>query len=519
MFFDPTFPAEMFNLINELDSNKGCGPDHMSVDTVKKNIHNLSYILTEIFNRVISSGVYPESLKIAKVIPVYKGGDKMDIGNYRPISMLSVFDKLLEKVLNRRINDFLIKHNFFNRYQYGFRSGIGTEIALIETVDMIHEALNDSQYMGALFLDLKKAFDCIDHNILLEKLYRYGFRGTAHELLKSYLLNRYQYVSINGKSSELNPVFTGVPQGSVLGPTLFLIFINDIFNLNLNGTIRLFADDTSLFYRKKDLNGMQQIMQTDLVKLNEYFTCNMLFLNFSKTKFMIFQSARKNLGSVDINIIVMNRAIEQVNNYKYLGVILDSKATWENHIDHICKKIAPLVGYMRKLSYFIPTQVLRKIYSAYIHSRLAYAISVYGQSAKSRLIKVQTQQNKALKAVFRLPYLFSTRELYTNVAIGILPVLALNNLAIVTYVYKIISSPGNLFNSEFYSACHNYQTRYSHYLSKSIVRNEFGRKRVTYIGPLFYNKLPDSVKSSQNLLKFKMGVKDHYHSNISHYIL
>ena len=365
MFLFPTSTSEIFNLINDLECSKGSGADNISAELLKRNIHIFKYLLSEIFNQVISSGIYPDCLKLAKVVPVFKGGDKLDINNYRPISVLSVFDKVLEKVLNNRINNFLISHNFFYRFQYGFRSGVGTEIALIETIDMINQTFNESSYMGALFLDLRKAFDCIDHEILLGKLFQYGFRGPSFDLLKSYLTNRVQYVTIDGKSSNIQRITTGVPQGSVLGPTLFLIFINDIHKLNLNGRIRLFADDTTLFYNTSNIDDIPSMVQSDLTILQEYFNSNMLSINLSKTKFMIFKSAQKSVN-VDINISICNVKIEIVESYKYLGIILDSNLTWQHHIDYIRKKVAPLVGFLRKLAYYVPSAILRNIYFAFI---------------------------------------------------------------------------------------------------------------------------------------------------------
>jgi hypothetical protein len=277
IFIKPTSSVEIFNLIVDLESKKGGGPYLLDSCVLKLHINIFSEILSTIFNKVFETGIYPNCLKLSKVIPVFKSGDKTKLTNYRPISTLSVIDKLLEKLLVLRVNSFLDTHNLLYNFQYGFRKYSGTDVALVETADMINGSIDDGLYVCALFLDLRKAFDTVDHGLLLDKLNYYGFRGKSHDIVKSYLSNRKQFVSVNGATSMCSLVKCGVPQGSVLGPMLFLLFINDMGNLPLKGKLRLFADDSALFYEVRDpLDGLQ-FMSHDLDILLDFFNENVLW--------------------------------------------------------------------------------------------------------------------------------------------------------------------------------------------------------------------------------------------------
>ena len=199
--------------------------------------------LSFIFNFCIENGIFPESLKISKVIPIYKSGAKSEVNNYCPISLLPVLSKVFEKVLHKRITTFVKKHSVLSSTQYGFRANYSPEHAVLDVVSTCYNNISNKQYNGLIMLNLKKAFDSVTHTILLRKLDHYGIRGSAHKLLSSYLCNRQQYVNINNVNSDTQSINYGVLQGSILGPLLFLLYINDLEN-SVNNTPRLFADDT-----------------------------------------------------------------------------------------------------------------------------------------------------------------------------------------------------------------------------------------------------------------------------------
>ena len=357
----PISVTETYNIINSFDNNKGGGYDNIPNNVIKYNIEFFSHLLTDLFNVVFETGIYPDCLKIAKVSPIFKSGDCKVVSNYRPISVLSVFDKILEKLIANRITEYLNAFNFFYCHQYGFRQGSGTDNALIEITDLIYRAFDNQEYICGLFLDLHKAFDCIDHRLLLNKLYCYGFRGLAYNLLMSYLQNRKQFVALNGVISSTLTVNCGVPQGSVLGPILFLIFINDISYLPLAGQIRMFADDTALFYNSKECSHTMISMERDISILLEYFNLNKISVNLGKTKYIIFHSPflpHCNFQPLQVS----NGSIEGVDKLKYLGVLLDKHMTWNEHIHMLSLKISPFIYLIRKLASFVPKHILKMIY-------------------------------------------------------------------------------------------------------------------------------------------------------------
>lgn len=513
MYFSSATHTEVYNIICSLNGCKGGGPDNIKNSLLKSRADFFSIFLSDIFNESLKSGIYPDCLKVAKVIPVLKNADSSLLNNYRPISTLSVFDKIFEKLIYIRLLNFLEYNNFFYSYQYGFRKGAGTELALIEISNMIYTAFDNKRYIGALFLDLHKAFDCINHELLLSKLYCYGVRGASYNLMKSYLLNRKQYVFINGVKSNTLDIKCGVPQGSVLGPLLFLIFINDIAYLPLKGHIRIFADDTALFYETSDPISILNNMEHDLDILFEFFKSNLISLNISKTKFMVFHSPYKSLGTLS-PLKVNNITIERVFSMKYLGLTFDVHMLWQDHINTISNKIAPLVGLLRKLSFFVPSRVLLMIYFSFIHSRLSYGLVIYGTATATRLKKLQTLQNKSIKAVYRLPILFSTKDLYCYENNLVLPINILYKFQLSLYMYKTLNVSSALSNIKFHCTSHTYSTRNWNRINYHHIKSEFGRKSITFLGPYIYNQIPEDIKKSETIFKFKKFAKNYYNLNI-----
>lgn len=232
-------------------------------------------------------------MKVARVVPVYKSGSKTDANNYRPISVLSVLSKIFEQLLADRVSSFLNDQKVIYDHQFGFRSGSSTWTAASELMDDIYRAIDTRNIAAILFLDLKKAFDTIDHGVLLKKLEYYGIRGVANTLFRSYLAGRTQYVSVNGVASSERAITVGVPQGSNLRPLLFLLYINDLARLQLHGKPRLFADDTSVTYIATESTRLLRLMEEDIQKLQSFFNENLLSLNLGKTNYMIFHSRQK----------------------------------------------------------------------------------------------------------------------------------------------------------------------------------------------------------------------------------
>uniref|UniRef100_A0A8C6SLB0 Reverse transcriptase domain-containing protein n=1 Tax=Neogobius melanostomus TaxID=47308 RepID=A0A8C6SLB0_9GOBI len=286
----------------------------------------------------MKSGIVPSELKIAKVVPLYKNGENASFSNYRPISILPCFSKILEKLVYRRLHQHLIKNNILYNYQFGFRKCHSAHMALIELVDRIYTALGKKEFAIGVFLDLSKAFDTVNHNILLQKLHKYGFRDNVYIWLYNYLTNREQYVSIKNYDSKKNSVEYGVPQGSILGPLLFIIYINDFASVSTTTFPVLFADDTNLFISNRDLKALIKNLNHDLQNYSEWFRANKLSLNVKKSNFMLF-AGNKKCERDQIKIYINNEEINSVSSTCFLGVQIDDKLCWKEQVEKVCKKI------------------------------------------------------------------------------------------------------------------------------------------------------------------------------------
>ena len=299
--FESADALEVINIINSLDSSKGSGPYSIPSNILKSLKANLCHPLTSIINMSFATGVYPDLLKIAKVMPIFKKGDKLSVSNYRPISLLSNINKIFEKLVYSRLYLFLELHNCIYELQFGFRAKHSTQHALASLTELVRLALDEGSFACGIFVDFQKAFDTVDHSILLKKLEHYGVRGLANDWFCSYLTNRKQYVSINGSDSTLKEMRYGVPQGSVLGPLLFLIYINDL-NLAIKHSVtHHFADDTNLLYVSKSLKKIQKFINFDLKFLCNWLKANKISLNASKTEMLIFRDPRRKID-IDLNI-------------------------------------------------------------------------------------------------------------------------------------------------------------------------------------------------------------------------
>ena len=290
------------------------------------------------FNLSLEHGVFPNKLKTAKVIPLYKGGDASLMSNYRPISLTSPFAKLLERLMHARVMSFFNRYNVLYDYQFGFRKGHNTTLAIIDIFNMIETELSNKKYVLGLFLDLKKAFDTVDIDILLYKLNHYGISGNVLNWFKSYLLNRKQFTHVNGISSSYLETKCGVPQGSVLGPLLFLVYINDISLATNKGKISLFADDTNIFIVASDITTLFSLANLAADDIYKWTVCNKLSINLEKTNYMLFKPNRytdSTIVNMGLSCCINDHKLTRVKFVKYLGVWLDESLNWSIHIDNL----------------------------------------------------------------------------------------------------------------------------------------------------------------------------------------
>ena len=357
-FMSPIVSQEIEAAITNLKDSGG-GVYKISTLVLKDVKSTIGNILLSIFNLCIEYGYFPEELKIGCISPVYKKGDKTNISSYRPICSLSPFSKIFERIIYDRMINFIDKNKVFSKSQFGFRKNVSTETALIHFIDFVHKGLTDKQNVGAVFMDLSKAFDVMNHDILEVKLKHYGFRGNFLNLIMNFTRNRKYFVNINGLNSEIRNVNIGVPQGSTLGPLLFLLYVNDMINCSTILHFTQFADDTTLGYRCKNLPELQNILEEESHKVTKWLSANKLILNVAKTHSMLF-TFKRNVSELKVRI--NDTEIERKSVTKFLGVQIDDKLNWKAHITHICSKISKSIAILRKVRSIFPSNICENLY-------------------------------------------------------------------------------------------------------------------------------------------------------------
>ena len=371
MVLSGTNEKEIIEIVKEFKGKKSTDCNGIDMSLVKNIIECVVKPLTHVCNQSLTTGVFPSEMKTAKIIPIYKAGDKHIFSNYRPISLLPQFSKILEKIFYKRLDDFITKQNILCDQQYGFRKNRTTTLALLDFVAEITTAIENKQYVVGVFLDLKKAFDTVNYEILLTKLESYGIRGMPLTWLTSYLTNRNQYVQIMDCKSKLEQVKCGVPQGSILGPLLFILYVNDMCKVSRLLKAVVFADDTNLLCCGDDLEQLLDTVGIEMKKLQSWFDTNKLTLNLSKTKYIIFGNRPTN---TDKNLTINNIEIERVNEIKFLGVIIDNKLSWKPHIMYIKSKMSKSLAVLYKVKDFFYKSVFIIYLVLLLHTPIHYLL-------------------------------------------------------------------------------------------------------------------------------------------------
>jgi hypothetical protein len=350
----------------------------LSSNILKYIIIEIAPMLSQIFNECLTQGVFPDLLKMAKLIPIYKKGDKSNPTNYRPISILPVFSKILEKVVSEQLTKFLTDNDVLHSQQHGFRKNRSTGHAIASLTENILRVFEEGHDACGIFCDLSKAFDCVEHDVLIGKLEHYGIRGSEIRFFASYLSQRQQITEINGARSKMGKVKHGVPQGSILGPLLFLIYINDLPN-SVRGKcdVIMYADDTSLLIKG---NKYDERLAENVVKIlddvNQWFDANNLVLNMTKTNAICF--SLKGNKNILANQLLENNALHVINSYKFLGVVMDEKLRWSPHVDLLCGRLGSAIYAIKKIKDLCGVKTARNVYFAYFHSVMVYGVMVWG---------------------------------------------------------------------------------------------------------------------------------------------
>ena len=536
---------DLRTIINNLKNKTSTGPYDLSYKFIKTIAAPLITPFTQIINQSIFNGVYPDALKTAKVIPLFKKDDNEIMDNYRPVSCLCPLAQIIGKVVNTQLTKYMMENKLFFNSQHGFRKIHSTETAAIELVDYTKNEIDNGHCPVSIFIDLSKAFDTIDHSILLQKLKYYGIDGIALNWFKSYLNERKQFVVINDSNSDLNFIKTGVPQGSILGPLLFLIYINDLQFISTNLKLISFADDTTITlslcfvknacnYCNNEQKFTKSHLNQELQNVYNWLCANKLSLNLKKTKYMIFHNSQRNIAKNHLfkylvdepsTIKINETPIERVKSYKFLGLILQENLSWKEHIEKTANNISRTICILYKIKYKVPQNILKMIYSALILPHLNYGILIWGFDLERLFIL----QKKAIRIISNSFFLEHTDKLFKK--LKLLKIHDIFKLKCAVFFYKFQKNdlPHQLMSILSYqSSNHQYYTRNSsnipfdspietnnqqQNLEISRTNLKCSESCIRFFIPQFIPTLPADILSKINtvsLCNFKYQLKKYY---------
>lgn len=434
----PVTINEIKKIAKCLTNKNSSGIDLISQKILKTVFPVLADIITNLINAAIKDRIYPQCLKRTIITPIFKAGDTNSCTNYRPISLLSSFNKLFEKKIHNDLCDFFENNNLLYSKQFGFRKFHSTIDALTSVYDHIITQRRSNKQIVGIFIDLKKAFDSIDTNILIKKLQYYGINGPYNELLESYLSDRTCQTKVKDAMSEPKIINFGVPQGSIIGPLLFTMYINDIKTLSDDSEVNLFADDTCLFCSANNNQQLEQKCNLALEKCKKWLTSNALTLNVEKTHFVNFS---KNADRNNIVLKIGDNILNEEADSKYLGLILQNDLSFDKHVKSIIKKINSKIPLFYQLREIISRDKRIQIFNALVLPNVIYGIELYAKKNSVWLQTLQKAQNRILKILLNLNRLTNTNYLHKEKKI--LKVTDMHKLRTILIGHKVIHHPSN----------------------------------------------------------------------------
>ena len=493
--------------LSNIDINKATGTDLIGPRLLKLAAPCIVDEVTFICNHSIANSIFPSKWKEAKVTPLHKNGPQEEVNNYRPISILPVLSKVLEKHVHESLMDFLHGNNLLHKTQSGFRAQHSCETALVNMIDLWLNAIDNGKMAGVVLVDFKKAFDLVDHQILINKMEIYGIKDEALMWFDSYLTNRKQLVSVHNNMSDFKQISCGIPQGSILGPLLFLLFINDLPLYTDKVSTDLYADDTTLYNVQDSIEQIENNLQSALNSLHIWCKNNGMILNSSKTKVMLVTTKQKRQGlntdNLDLNF--NNESLNMISNDKILGVYVDNNLTWTDHIKHLTKKIASNIWLLSKIKKFLPQAHRVQFYKSYIQPHIDFCNIVWGSSSESNKLKILKLQKRACRIILDYNVADFTDAMKSLKIMTIYDRLYLRKAKVMFKVYNN-TTPGYI--SENFKLRNDVNTSI-HLRSSSAgcfippkPKTEYFKHSLRYSGCLVWNSLPVEVKNAPTIDTF-----------------
>lgn len=497
---------EIISIVHSLNNNASNGYDNISARFIKKYDEYFSQILTKFINDALETGIYPDTLKIGCVIPIFKKGNKLECVNYRPITKLCVFDKIFEQVLLTRLQNHLNNNNIINENQFGFIKNSNTLAACTNCMENIYNLIEKNKYIALISIDLEKAFDSTNIAILINKLKEINIKETELKIFESFLSNRKQYVQIESNQSKYDNIEIGIPQGAKLAATLFIIYINGILKMKLKSIPQFYADDGLFIAHGKNYNELIENINYDIKIIHEWFNDNHLKLNIKKTKIMLIKTKNEEEMQHFIGINFDNKLIERVNSIKYLGLTIDDKLSWDEHVDTIKGKLIPICAAIFKIRNYIPRKILWQIYNAHFLSHINYLNQIWMHTKEQNINDLQRIQNKFIKIIENKHRLTPTETLYRD-KMNIKKIMKYN---IIILVHKI-----KLNICKFNFTLNTVQSVQNKFLRNILnyrplfFKKEKCRSSILSKGMNFYNETPIDIRNINNIRLFKAKLKEY----------
>lgn len=504
MFLIPATEKEIIGYIASLKNDSSPGEDGISAELIKLIHLEILTPLKHIINIIFKTGIVPSYFKNTIVIPIHKGGSKNCIQNYRPISLINNIAKIFEKCFKVRLINFFRENNTISKNQFGFTEGVSTEDAMYHLTTEITNNLNISKKCITVFIDLAKAFDTVPHGQLLNVLSHCGVRGTVLNILESYLKNRHQRVRINNKISSSQVIRVGVPQGTVLGPILFIAYINSLLNLKINGKFVSYADDTAIVFSGNTWDETKEFVIQGIMIIKNWLDSFKLSLNIKKTNYIAFSLNKVDRPDFrDINI-GLNQSINETNEVKYLGIFIDQHLKWNSHIEYLTNKIRKLIHKFYLLREFLNKKLIILIYKALIESLIRYGIIVWGGLYENALNQLNVVQNYILKIIDKKNKFYPTNLLYNN---EICNVRTLYMVSICSYIHKHDEL------KQYVNHTHETRNKTNRHLKIPTSNKNINLRFVNYLAPKIYNLLPNEIKTINKIKLFNKRCKTYITAN------